>query len=151
MFLKGFTFSISHLGVPPILLAPAHIAARQWAALYSRGVLTGPPIALISAASFVYLAYTAPVATAARLYAGAAACLFGFPVFTMAFIVPTNNALFARRDAANKLSKGEELTEVGMPKGESTAELINKWQTLNHLRGCLALGATLLGVRATLT
>ena len=61
----------------------------------------------------------------------------------------TNNKLLAKAAEAGLLEAKEKITEVGLPQGESTRELLDRWSTLNAFRGLLTLGGTVFGALAT--
>lgn len=113
-----------------------------------------PGIALVSAASYGYLSYKLygtlnhPKAEMYGLSALATLAIFPYTVFGM---MPTNRKLFRRHDEMRELDVGEKATEVGLAKGESTKELVDKWGVWNLGRGLLPLVGAVLGLWTTLT
>ena len=144
----GFQLGIALASVPPMLLAPATIAVRQWSVMFSRGKAVVPPMALLSSSAFAYLAYNIPATS--RLYASAALSSFAIIPYTLLVLSPTNSKLLKRAAEAEKLSTKDELDETRLPRGESSKELIDKWNSLHVGRLMLPLISTLLGVWATL-
>lgn len=65
-------------------------------------------------------------------------------------MVPTNNALMKRDEAASQLADGEEPTEVGMPKGQSTKDLVETWRYYNYIRSVMPIAGALVGAWAVL-
>ena len=61
-------------------------------------------------------------------------------------MMPTNKKLFQRFGESKAMGENEVKTEVGMPKGESTKELVDWWSTMNFVRGLMPLVAAILGV-----
>ena len=81
------------------------------------------------------------------LSAATALIIFPYTVFGM---MPTNQKLFKRRDEMKGLDGSEKATEVGLAKGESAKELVDRWGTLNVGRGLFPLAGAVLGLWATL-
>lgn len=65
-------------------------------------------------------------------------------------MMPTNHKLFRKHDEVKGLDVSEKATEVGLPKGESTKELVDRWGMLNLGRGVFPLVGAVLGLWATL-
>lgn len=57
--------------------------------------------------------------------------------FTIFFIVPTNNKLFAKRDELAASSLEDKAVEKNVVGGETVHALIDKWATLNLARAML--------------
>jgi len=53
----GQNATLSFVAIPPIMLAPAPLAARQWAKLYDLGKPFGISLSLVSTAATAYVAY----------------------------------------------------------------------------------------------
>ncbi|KAJ5485002.1 hypothetical protein N7539_004990 [Penicillium diatomitis] len=119
------------------------IIAKQWSRMYAKGKTQNPPIAAAVAASFFYLAWSAPSDTfpanratlsLSGLYSSAAVVTLGIVPFTLLAMVGTNNSL--HRQAKS---------EVEVPEAE-TMELLGKWSYLNVIRGCFPLVGAVLGL-----
>ena len=54
--LSGLIVSASYVSVPVIAMAPPDLMAKQWAATYSIGKATAPPIAVTCSICFAFLA-----------------------------------------------------------------------------------------------
>ena len=65
-------------------------------------------------------------------------------------MMSTNRKLFKKYDEMKELDVGEKATEVGLTKGESTKELVDRWGMLNLGRGMFPLVGAVLGLWATL-
>lgn len=72
-----------------------------------------------------------------------------FP-YTRAVLVPVNDKLHEREQKAKSLKAGEEMTEVGLPQGESTLDLIQEWRKWNYWRSLMPLAGAMVGAWATL-
>lgn len=70
--------------------------------------------------------------------------------WTIFVMMSTNKKLFAKHKEALKVEGTEEVSEVGLPKGESSKQLIQKWSNLNVVRGCFPLVAAVLGTWVTI-
>ena len=64
--------------------------------------------------------------------------------------MPTNRKLHIKHGEMKGLDVGEKATEVGLAKGESTKELVDKWGVLNVGRGLFPLLGAVLGLWTTL-
>ena len=73
--------------------------------------------------------------------------IFPYTIFGMK---STNRKLFKKHDEMQGLDVGEKAKEVGLAKGESTKELIDRWGMLNLGRGMFPLLGAVLGLWATL-
>lgn len=150
----GSILAISFFNVPSILLAPSPLLARQWQAMFDRGVIINPSIAVISAISYGVLSY--------KLYGGlnhpkaemyALSALFASAMlpYTRLVMWSTNLALFRKYDEMKNLGLEERATEAGVAKGQSTKELVDKWGTLNLVRGMFPLIGAVIGTWTTLS
>ena len=122
---------------------------RQWQKSFDTGKIAHPGLALLSSFAYGYLAYQFQGTlkqTAAEIYGVCVAANLAIWTWTIFVMMPTNKKLFQRYDDSKSLGENEIKTEIGMPKGESTKELIQWWSTMNIIRGCLPLVAAVLGV-----
>ena len=107
----------------------------------------------VSAISWGYLAYhfyqREPKSSRWQLYALAGVSSLIILPYTIFLMGSTNNKLLARAAEAGLLEAKEKVTEVGLPKGESTKELVDLWSRMNAFRGLIALGGTVFGALAT--
>ncbi|KIW31000.1 uncharacterized protein PV07_02685 [Cladophialophora immunda] len=129
----------------------ASAVSRQWRYIYEAGKAQNPPIAVITAAAYLYLAWSARRVVASlgplSLYYGSAAVLtLGIVPFTLIAMSATNNKLIRHSDAA---SKGPS-TPLQPPGDEEVEGLIAKWTTLNGIRSLLPLAGGVLGAVAML-
>lgn len=132
---------------------------QQWREIYETGKRQNPPIAALTAASFVYLAVLSSRNTSSPLlvfrgapysvagfYASAAVLTVSIVPFTLVAMSSTNNALIDVCEAQNQ----------GAPAGAAEAtdpeieELLRDWVSLNRLRSLLPLIASLTGIAAAL-
>lgn len=65
-------------------------------------------------------------------------------------MMSTNRKLFKKHDEMKGLDVGEKATEVGLAKGESAKELVDRWGMLNLGRSVFPLVGAVLGLWATL-
>lgn len=150
----GSILSISFFNVPSILLAPSPLLARQWQATFDRGKVINPSIAVLSAISYGVLSYKLYGGLnhpKAEMYALSALFAFGMMPYTRLVMWSTNLALFRKYDQMKNLGVEEKATETGLEKGQSTKELVDKWGTLNLVRGLLPLVGAVIGTWATLS
>ena len=84
------------------------------------------------------------------MYAVSAICTFGIWPYTIFGMMPTNKKLFKKYDDMKGLGITEKATEVGLAKGESTKELVQRWGMLNIGRGMFPLVGAILGLWSTL-
>ena len=153
---NGFTgsiLSLSFFAVPSWLIAPSPVLVRQWQVSFDRGKILNPGIALVSIISYSYLSYRLYGTLnhpKAELYGLSALATFGIWPYTIVGMMYTNRKLFKKHDEMKGLEVGEKATEVGLAKGESTKELVDKWGILNVGRGLFPLIGAVLGLWATL-
>jgi len=150
--LLGSTICISYIYIPSILLSPTPLILRQWKKSFDVAKFTQPALAVISSISYGYLAYQMQGTLdqpRAEMYGLAAVANMALFPWTMIIMMPTNKKLFRKFDDAQAMREKEEATEVGLPKGESTKELIDWWGTMNVVRGVMPLIGTVLGTWAS--
>jgi len=139
--------------VPSLLLAPSPILARQWQESFDRDKVINPAIALVSAVSYFWLSwrlYGGLNHPKAEMYALSAICALGIAPYTTFIMMPTNRKLFTKYDEMKGLSVQEKATDVGLARGESTKERVDRWGALNLVRGMFPLVGAVLGLWATL-
>lgn len=147
---------ISYGTVPALLLAPTPLLVRQWRTMYLRGKSIAPPISVVSLASSGYLAmklYNAPLSVhhpRGELYALAALMTVSIVPYTLLVMSDVNAKLMAKAEEMESLDAKDEVTEIGMPKGESAKELVDWWAVLNLGRGVFPLLGAVLGAWASL-
>lgn len=84
------------------------------------------------------------------MYGLSALATFGIWPYTIFGMMPTNRKLFKKHDEMKGLDVGEKATEVGLAKGESAKELVDRWGMLNLGRSVFPLVGAVLGLWATL-
>jgi hypothetical protein len=137
---------------------PMATLAKQWREIYETGKRQNPPIAALTAASFVYLAVfssrnkSSPLLvfrgapySCAGFYASAALLTVSIVPFTMVAMSSTNDALIDVCEAQNQ----------GAPAGAAATDpeieaLLRDWVSLNRVRSLLPLIASLTGIAAAL-
>ncbi|KAK5999908.1 hypothetical protein QM012_004996 [Aureobasidium pullulans] len=145
-WLSGNISALSLISIPAITnvkqdssLSNAH-AVRLWEQNYQRGASQNPPIALGAAASLGFLAWSLrSVHTAtlvgvrpSPLIAIAAVSTMAIVPFTVAFMRSTNNKLLTLAAKAKK-------DELSVTETEDVDSLLEKWTSLNRLRGVLPM------------
>ncbi|KAL4786581.1 hypothetical protein BJX76DRAFT_354946 [Aspergillus varians] len=153
-YLAGNIASYSLVSVPALQTAhsdykaPLTLIVKQWRALYDRGHAQNPPIAVVAASAFAYLAWSVhkSVAVAAlaprnavALYSAAAALTVGIVPWTFATMIKTNEVL--QRRAGEDWIPDEESSE-------EVEECLGRWRVLNGIRGVFPLVGALVGVLA---
>ena len=116
-------------------------------------MILNPAIALVSIISYSYLSYRLYGTLnhpKAELYGLSALTTFAIWPYTIFLMMSTNRKLFKKYDEMKGLDVGEKATEVGLTKGESTKELVDRWGMLNLGRGIFPLVGAVLGLWATL-
>ena len=151
--LAGSILGISFLAIPTWLIAPSPVLVRQWQVSFDRGKIINPAIDLVSVVAYSYLAYSLygtlnhPKAEMYGLSAVATLGIFPYTIFGM---MSTNRKLLKKHDEMKGLDVGEKATEVGLARGESVKELVDKWGMLNVGRGLFPLVGAVLGLWSTL-
>jgi len=145
--------------VPSLLLSPPPLLARQWRLAYKRGAAIAPPLALLASAAYTYLAYTlsnAPLSInhpRGEWYAFAAVATVGVVPWTVGVMRDVDGKLMERAEGEGvrrKVDAGEVEVEVEGEGEEGARSLLDRWGTMNLVRGLMpALGAVL-GVWASL-
>ncbi len=126
------------LSVPGLLAAqiPSRTLAIQWQAIYDRGKVAAPGIAILSLLGYVYLAYSHyHEGREWRGFAVAALLTIGIAPFTLIAMAPTNNTLIGVANGA--------ITSVG---DEAARQLVEKWGGLNLTRSLLPLAGSIVGL-----
>lgn len=152
-YVGGAITSLSFLAVPPLLLAPAPLAARQWRLLFEHGRVSAPPLAFLSALSFSYLSYkfygTLNHAKA-ELYALCSVLGIAIIPYTIVMMSGVNAKLSSKAENAEAVVL-EMSAEVAAPKGDSVNELLDLWATNNFARGLFPLASAVLGLWTSLS
>lgn len=126
---------------------------RQWRVSFGRGKLLNPGVALVSAFAYAYLSYTFYGTLnhgKAEMYGAAALATMGIWPYTVLGMMGTNRKLNEKVEEMKGLGVGEKATEVGLARGESAKELVDKWGVLNVGRGLLPLVGAVLGLWTSL-
>ena len=121
-------------------------------AMYNTGKAQNPPIALLTASAFSYLAWTAHSGTSAALdvlspknatwlYAAAAVVTVGIVPWTLAAMRGVNAALAG-------VAEGVGADVGGEKRSDEVSELLGKWKVLNGVRGVFPLVGAVLGFLA---
>ncbi|CAO2653352.1 Nn.00g027630.m01.CDS01 [Neocucurbitaria sp. VM-36] len=149
LFLLGSNASLSFVAVPAVMKAPAPLAANQWYTVLTHGGAIGRPLAILSAIATGYVAYHQdPSSTPFKLNIAATVLLPSIVPFTLAFIVPTNNKLIAKKDELASASLDDKAAEAGVAQDETVHALIDRWATLNLARAVLVGAGALCAVLA---
>ncbi|OJJ02024.1 hypothetical protein ASPVEDRAFT_41545 [Aspergillus versicolor CBS 583.65] len=131
--------------------------AKQWREIYESGKRQNPPIAFLTAASFIYLAvvssrnklspllvFGAPYSRAG-FYASAALLTLGIMPFTFVAMTSTNDALIRVSDTPSQgASAGAAATDPEIEKH------LRDWVSSNRTRSLFPLIASLTGIAAAL-
>jgi len=144
--LAGLQFGLSFFTVPALMKSPAHLLARQWAHIYNLGARSAAPLTLVPLSIFSYLAYRAHRNTGnASLYIAAALLAPSIIPYTIFVMSDTNDALYKKANEASEQSK-----EVQVRRDDSTHQLVDRWASLNVVRGMLTLASAMVGAWASL-
>ncbi|KAL5333729.1 hypothetical protein BJX70DRAFT_380150 [Aspergillus crustosus] len=153
-WLAGNIAGYSLVSIPSLLKshadhqAPLPLIVKQWRDMYEVGKFQNPPIAVITAAAFSYLAWSvdkrvgvAALAprNAVALYSVAAALTVGIVPWTLAAMKGTNGRL---------LEKAGSVWIVDEERSEEVKGLLGRWTVLNAIRGLFPLVGAVVGVYA---
>lgn len=153
-FLTGYISLFSVVDRFALMETPTTETAKLWQGMYNVGKSSAPPMAILSAGIFGYLAYqgehrdwryrasadfphrSAPTRDLAQLYSATAVLLPLIAPYTLTLMKSTNNALHV---AADK----------GTTDTARIRELLNTWWKLNAGRAALTGVATVLAIWAS--
>lgn len=115
---------------PALLQAPSSLLLTQWRELYDRGLKVVVPLALISAASFGYLAY--------ETYRSEGTSGSKFRMYVAATAATISYGPFTRLVMGNCIDRLMELGEMGAKaSGDEIRMQVETWTSLNGIRGAL--------------
>ena len=144
----GTVITASAAVIPTMLNThpPQALLLRQWKHFFDIAKLLSPGTGIVTALTYVYLAFNVPAA--ARAYAAAAGLSIATMPFTVFFIFPTNNALDGALHAAEAKKSGKGSAE-GAVSDEEARRLVAKWGALNWVRALLPIMGVVVGAWAT--
>ncbi|KAL7808079.1 DUF1772 domain-containing protein [Trichoderma aethiopicum] len=128
-WLSGAIISFS-IGGAPAAAAMDQSSAKVWAELYKRGAASMPKFAVGTSLAYIFAAY--------RAYA--AGCVLSIVPFTLTVMKDVNGTLHEEA--------GKEATEETQVSKVRVKGLLDRWITLNLVRGLLPLAGTALGCYA---
>ena len=70
--------------------------------------------------------------------------------YTLVFMRYVNRKLLIKAEESKGLRLTDKTVEAGLPKGESSKELLDLWATHNFVRGLLPLAGSILGLWTTM-
>lgn len=129
---------------------PTTNVVKLWRNFYESGKSQNPPIAVLTASAFFYLAWSTRsglplfrqvARNTPTLYGTAAILTLGIMPYTIIAMSSTNNALLAKAKLVS-----EPTAQISM----EIEELVSKWISLNVFRSLLPLAGGLLGIFAAL-
>jgi hypothetical protein len=146
VFVSGFAFSASYLGIPALALAPIPLRLQQWQVIYDLGKLVAPTVSFTSSLIWGYTAWTARAGEEWKFYAVAGLATFAFLPWTAVVMLPVNNELMKRA----KLGK-EDAGDVKDGKLVRESEvLLARWDWMNYVRALLPMVGAWVGLYAAL-
>lgn len=122
--------------------------------MYQRGKSLGPPLALVSATAYWYLAYKSHFSSAIAssktwAYVTAGALVLGIVPYTLLFLQGTNEKLKKAKEVNMLKGLGKEGSEINAQEENQTAHaLVDTWGLLNLGRGMLVVASGVLGTWA---
>ncbi|CAI7628652.1 unnamed protein product [Penicillium pancosmium] len=152
-WLAGNIAALSTITTPALIRSqkednpPVGLLAKQWRNLFENGKSKNPPVAVGVTSAFIYLAWSvrsgAPLfkktpISRSVLFSAAAALTISIVPFTLVAMSKTNNKLLEKSELTKEASDAD------------TVELVERWTTLNQIRGVLPLIGGLCGMLATL-
>lgn len=141
----GANLGLSFFVVPRLLESPTPVMVRQWRNMHATVSRVFPTAVLVPGLANVVLAWKLP--GHARLYAAAATLALGTVPYGFAFLAPVARKLLAK---AHEVESSGECNEIGIRREETAHVLVDRWATLNLVRGVAALVAGCLGLQAAL-
>lgn len=143
VFLSGFAFSASYLGLPALALAPIPLRLQQWQVIYDLGKLVSPTLAAASGVLWGLSAWIARGSEDWRFYAAAGIISFSILPWTVAVMMTSNKELMRRA----KVSKEE---AESLKFGEDSAKILARWDSMNYVRAVLPMIGAWVGLYAML-
>lgn len=129
----------------PVLVetsASTHVLLQQWQHIFDRGHIQGPALAMATAVTYGYVAWTQAASGASwRPFATAAGLTLGIIPYTLIFMGRVNSELFR---AVEQSSKGEIMEK------QRAGEMITLWTGLHAVRSLLPLAGAVTGLLAML-
>ena len=113
-----------------------------------------PPLAAVSAVSFGYLSYRwygTLNQPKAEIYGLSAFLTLSIVPYTLIFMSEVNSKLSSKAEESKGLGVDDKIVEAGLPKGESSKELLDLWATHNFVRGFFPLVGSILGLWTTIS
>jgi len=153
-FMAGTISSFTLYSIPTIMTAPASIAVQQWRLIFLRGAKSMPPLAIAASISYGFLFWRDRGTTGPRstLFLTAALLVPSIIPWTIFAMRPTNNILLNRAKEADTASASVSATTALLnseaAEDKSTKALLDKWATLNLVRGVATAIASVLGIWA---
>ncbi|KAJ5403319.1 hypothetical protein N7509_003190 [Penicillium cosmopolitanum] len=152
-WLAGNIAALSTITTPALIRSqkednpPVGLLAKQWRNLFENGKTKNPPVAVGVTSAFIYLAWSVrsgghlfkktPISRSV-LFSAAAVLTISIVPFTFVAMSNTNNKLLEKSESTKEASDAE------------TVNLVERWTTLNQIRGVLPLIGGLCGMLATL-
>jgi hypothetical protein len=150
--LSGISLGTSGISMPSLLQAPAPLLAQQWRTTYTRGAASVPLLTAIPTLVFSFLAFRERNihGPAFPLYITAAVLGPATLAFTVAVMKPVNGELTLRSEKADHFGGAKSGAISGENEIQGTHELVQRWSTLNAVRGSMWALATSLALWAAI-
>ena len=136
--LSGYSMGFSQNSVPLVYNQPAAISAPILEGVYYQGAKVVAPGALMTAAAFGYLAYTAPTTRERNLYAACGAMVVATQPWTAFVMLPGIHRMMDIAKSAAEQAKADQSGEA--------VKLLKGWVYQNYLRAVLYLAAGFTGL-----
>ena len=143
VFLSGFAFSASYLGMPALALAPISLRLQQWQVIYDLGKLVSPTVAAASTLLWGFTAWSARGTEVWKFYAAGGLATFAILPWTIAVMMPTNLELMRRAKVAKEDAEGLNFKK-------ESAVMLTKWNIMNYVRAVLPMVGAWVGLYAAL-
>ncbi|KAK0669360.1 hypothetical protein QBC41DRAFT_320101 [Cercophora samala] len=147
-FTTGLSLTFSTLITPLLLTSPTPLMLQQWKKVFLTGKTHMPPLSILSAIGFFYLAAKSPAHR--NLWTTAGGLSVGVIPYTLALMMGTNNALLKREADLTARVKTSGAVVVSESEEKGAKELVDWWGVLNLGRTGMLLGAVGLGAWASL-
>ncbi|KAK4205174.1 hypothetical protein QBC40DRAFT_271202 [Triangularia verruculosa] len=147
-FTTGLSLTYSTVVTPLLLTSPTPLMLQQWKKMFLAGSTHMPPLSIISAVSFFYLAAKSPAHR--NLWSTAGGLTLGIIPYTLALMMGTNNELLKREGELTARAKTSGAVVVSESEEKGAKELVDRWGVLNLGRTAMLLGAVGLGAWTSL-
>ncbi|KAK0747980.1 hypothetical protein B0T21DRAFT_323331 [Apiosordaria backusii] len=147
-FTTGISLTFSTLITPLLLTSPTPLMLQQWKKMFLAGKTHMPPLSILSAVGFFYLAAKSPAHR--NLWSTAGGLSLGIIPYTLLLMKGTNHALLKKESDLTARLKTSGAVVVSEQEEMGAKQLVDWWGVLNLGRTGMYLGALGVGSWAAL-